>query len=160
MSPIAALTLALAALTSAPAVAQTRAQTPAETNDFAQYDATRAQSVAERLVLCDIADQLSNGAPNRDAHRAYVREDGGGRLELALPPDFTRPSGWYDYNIERAYDRYRRAGQVRSTEVLDARERFRTPLRSRFHQISIGERRFFQSQSRFCADFVRASRGA
>jgi hypothetical protein len=152
MSRIAAFTLALAAVTSAPAVAQT--------NDFAEYDATRASSVAERLVLCDIADQLSNGAPNRDADRAFVREDGGNRLELALPPDFTRPSGWYDYNIERAYDRYRRAGQVDSAAVFAARERFRTPLRSRFHQISIGERRFFQSQSRFCADFVRASRRA
>ena len=150
MSPITGWALALAALSAAPALAQT--------NDFAAYDATRAGSVAERLVLCDIADQLSNGAPSRDSFRAYVREEGSNRLELALPPDFTRPSGWYDYDVERAYDRYRRAGQVNSAEVHAARDRSRTPLRSRYHQLSIGERRFFQSQSRFCGEVVRASR--
>ncbi len=155
MSRIAAFTLALAALTAAPAAAQTAG---ASANDFTEYDATRAETVAERLVLCDIADQLSNGAPNRDAIRAFVRAEGSDRLELALPPDFTRPSGWYDYDLERAYDRYRRAGRVRSAEVDAARDRYRTPLRSRFHQLSIGERRFFQSQSRFCGGVVRASR--
>lgn len=152
MPRTAAIALALAAATAAPAVAQV--------NDFAAYDASRASTVAERLVLCDLADQLSNGAPNRDALRSYVREEGTGRLELALPPDFTRPSGWYDYDIERAYDRYRRANLVRREEVHDARERFRTPLRGRHDQLSVSERRFFQSQARFCGEVVRASRGA
>ena len=150
MSKIIGLALAASAAFAAPAFAQS--------SEFAAYDATRATSLAERLVLCDLADQLSNGAPNRDATRTYVREEGTGRFELALPPDFTRPSGWYDYDIERAYDRFRRADQVRSDEVEAARERFRTPLRGRLNPISVGERRFFRSQARFCGELVRASR--
>ena len=149
MRKIAGLTLALAALSAAaPAAAQ---------NEFTAYDAAQATNLGERLVLCDLADQLSSGAPSRDAHRAFVRVEGSNRFELALPPDFTRPSGWYDYDIERAYDRYRRAGLVRREEVNAARERFRTPLRSRYHQISLTEQRFFQSQTRFCEELVRAS---
>lgn len=150
MPKLAGLALSLAAVSAAPAVAQS--------NDFVAYDATRASTVAERLVLCDLADQLSNGAPNRDAQRAFVRVEQTDQFELALPPDFTRPSGWYDYDIERAYHRLRRADLVQSAEVEAARERYRAPLRGRLNPLSVSEKRFFRSQANFCRDLVRSSR--
>jgi len=150
MSRLAALSLSLAALTAAPAVARPP--------PLAQLEATRASTVAEQLVLCDIADQMASSPPIRNADFVYVRNENTLRFELALPPDYLPPSGWYDSDIERAYYRYRRAGLVQREQVRAARERYQPELRSRAQRLSLAERRFFLAQADFCRDLVRASR--
>lgn len=132
-------------------------QVETEGGDFARFDATRAGGLAERLVLCDRTRQFISGPTPRDAQYTYVQAETG-RFELALPPDFTRASGWYDINVERAYRRYRAAGQVTGEAVRAARDLYRTPSFSRFDRPDVSERRFLRAQSDFCRDLVRSSR--
>jgi hypothetical protein len=125
----------------------------ARTNDFAQYDVSRAATLGEQLVMCDRAKLLSN-PPSRDALRAYVRVDNS-RFDLALPPDFTRPSGWYDYDLEQAYDRLRGRGLVNREDVRAARARYEVPLLSRAERPSVSERRFLRAQSSHCRRIIQ-----
>ena len=92
--------------------------------------------------------------PDRDAQFAYVRVDND-RFDLALPPDFTRPSGWYDYDLEQAYDRLRARGLVDREDVRAAREAYRMDLPTRAQRPTISERRFLQAQSTACTQLVR-----
>lgn len=130
----------------------------AQTNDFVAFDVSQAQSLAEQLVVCDRARLLQN-PPDPDASRTYVRVDNH-RFDLALPPDFTRPSGWYDYNIERAYDRLRHRGLVTRAEVDAAQLKYEYPRLRRTQQPTVSERRFLQRQSSACTVVLRnAGRG-
>ena len=144
------LTVAALGAAAAPAAAQT--------NDFLDLDVARGRTLGEQLVICDRAKLLSN-PPNSNALRAYVRVDND-RLEPALPPDFTRASGWYDYDLERAYDRLRARGLVDREDVRAARERYRAPLLSRAERPTTGERRFLRAQTSACRRLIQgASRG-
>ncbi len=125
----------------------------AQTNDFARFDVAQGRTLGEKLVICDRARLLSN-PPSRDAQRVYVRVDNQ-RFDLALPPDFTRPSGWYDYDLERAYDRLRARGLVDREDVRGAQETYRTPLLSRAERPSVSERRFLRTQAEACTRLVR-----
>jgi hypothetical protein len=125
----------------------------AQTNDFAEFDVARGATLGEQLVICDRAKLLSN-PPSKDALRAYVRVDNS-RFEPALPPDFTRPSGWYDYDLERAYDRLRARGLVDREDVRAAQARYQAPLLGRTERPSVGERRFLRAQTSLCRRLIQ-----
>ena len=125
----------------------------AQTNDFARLDVAQGRSLGEKLVICDRARLMIN-PPDRGAQFAYVRVDND-RFDLALPPDFTRPSGWYDYDLEQAYDRLRARGLVDREDVRAARETYRMDLPTRAQRPTISERRFLQAQSTACTQLVR-----
>lgn len=142
----------------AAAVLAGAAPAAAQTNDFAQFDVAQGASLGEQLVICDRAKLLSN-PPSREALRAYVQVDPQ-TFELALPPDFTRPSGWYDYDLERAYDRLRARGLVNREDVRAARERYTAPLLTRAERPTLSERRFLRAQTSLCRRIIQdASRG-
>ena len=142
----------------AAAVLAGAAPAAAQTNDFAELDVSRGASLGEQLVICDRAKLLSN-PPSRDAQRVYVQVDPQ-RFDLALPPDFTRPSGWYDYDLERAYDRLRARGLVNREDVRAARERHSALLPALAQRPSVSERRFLQAQTKLCRRIIQdASRG-
>lgn len=135
------------------AVAAAAAPALAQINDFARFDVSQGRSLGEQLVICDRAKLLSN-PPSRDAQRTYVRVDND-RYDLALPPDFTRPSGWYDYDLERAFDRLRGRGLVDREDVRAARIAYTVDLPSRTARPSVAERRFLQAQVQTCRGLVR-----
>ena len=141
-------------LTAAALAASTLA-TPlaAQTNDFARFDVSQGRTLGEQLVICDRARLLIN-PPSRDAQVTYVRVDNQ-RFDLALPPDFTRASGWYDYDLERAYDRLRARGLVDRRDVDAAREIYRAPLLTRAERPTVSEQRFLRNQSAACTRLVR-----
>ena len=137
----------------AAAVAAGASPAAAQTNDFAQFDVARGATLGEQLVICDRAKLLSN-PPSKDALRTYVRVDNS-RYDLALPPDFTRPSGWYDYDFERASDRLQARGLVNREDVRAAQARYQTPLLSRFERPSVSERRFLLAQTSLCRKLIQ-----
>lgn len=137
----------------AAALAAAAAPAAAQTNDFTRFDVARGRSLGEQLVICDRAKLLSN-PPSRDAQRVYVRVDNS-RYDLALPPDFTRPSGWYDYELERAYDRLRSRGLVAREDVHAAREAYPLPELAFSQRPSVSERRFLRQQTEVCGRIIR-----
>lgn len=143
----------LKAIMIAAGLAAASAPVSAQTNDFARFDVSAGRTLGEQLVICDRARLLSN-PPSRDAQRAYVRVDND-RFDLALPPDFTRPSGWYDYDLEKAYDRLRGRGLVDREDVRAARLAYETPLLSRAERPTVAERRFLRAQSSQCSQLIQ-----
>ena len=142
---------ALAALAAAaPAVAQPVSPiTPA-------FDASRAGSVAESLVLCDLAAYLGSN-PNQDATRIYVRRDNHW-FEPLIPPYVSWGGNWYDEDLERAYRRYRTAGVVTPQQIYAAQDAYTRPMTRAFERASLRERRFLQEQSRFCESLADNAR--
>jgi hypothetical protein len=142
---------AAALLAAAPAVsAQSRGGA-----ELARYDARAASSLAEQLVLCDLVTFFSNG-PDLDAQSVHVRRDAN-YYEPVPPLAITRGQQWYDVDLQRAYFRYRAAGRVDSAQVLAARRNYGMEMERIFRRTRPGERRFFESQARFCKDLARAS---
>lgn len=123
--------------------------------DLTRFDAAQARSLPEQLVLCDLAAYFGTG-PNLNATRLYVNRDRAW-LEPMLPASITRGGGWYDEDLEDAYQRHRAAGRVSSEEVYGLRRHFGREMEREFQRTSLGERQFFQRQSRFCRDLARAS---
>ena len=123
--------------------------------DLARYDARTAPTLAQRLVLCDLASYFATG-PDFDAQRLYLKRDNF-RFELSTPTAITRGGGWHDEDQERAYFRYRDSGQVTSDEVHALRDQYGLEMERAFANARVGERRFFQDQGRFCRDLARAS---
>jgi hypothetical protein len=141
------------ALTLAAGLAAAAAPVAAQSVDYARYDVAQGRSLGEKLVICDRAKLLSN-PPSRDAQRTYVRVDND-RFDLALPPDFTRPSGWYDIDLERAYDRLRSRGLVQRDEVRAAQAAYTVELPARTQRPSVSERRFLEAQGAACGPLIR-----
>jgi hypothetical protein len=142
---LSALAAGLAALFAA---APTLAQGP----DLGRYDAARAPTVAEQLVICDLAEYLGSN-PDLNATRIYVRRDDGFRFEPAIPPYVSRGGFWYDEDLERAYRRYRAAGVVTRDQIHQAQDvysREMTDLFGRRHGGGLRLQRFLQAQSGFC----------
>lgn len=123
-------------------------------NDFAYLDLGAARTPAEQLVVCDRTRLFSN-APDPDATRVFVNTDDI-RFDLAMPPDYTRPSGWYDEQVERAHRSLSRRGLVSKAEVEAVRDRYRTPSLTRAERPGVGERSYLRRQSRACEPVLRA----
>ena len=144
----------LAAAAGVFAVASAAAAQPAGRPDLARYDARNAQTLAERLVLCDLASYFGT-QPDLDAHRVYIQRDNY-RLDATFPAAILRGGQWHDEDLERAYLRYRAAGAVEG-DVSAVRQQYGTEMGRAFRQTTVGERRFFLSQSTFCRDLARGS---
>ena len=151
MSEITKALAAAAVLTFAPAaVAQ-----PYGGADLARYDAARATTLGEQLVLCDLASYFAT-RPDLDAHRIYIRRDNY-RYDPAFPQAITRGGIWHDEDLERAYLRHRRAGRVSGMENQHVRGQLGPEMERSFRVMGVREQRFFQDQDRFCRNLVRQS---
>ena len=129
----------------------------AQTPDLSRYDASRAGSVAEQLVICDLAEYLGSN-PDLDATRIYVRRDNGFRFEPAIPPYVSRAGFWYDEDLETAYRKYRAAGVVTPDQIRQAQEVYSeemTDLFGRRYNSGLRMQRFLQHQSGFCDTLAR-----
>ena len=148
MSTILKTALAAAALlAAAPAAAQ-----PA---DLGRYDARQARSLAEQLVLCDLAGYFKSG-PDLNAQRLVLRRSSND-FEPSLPAAITRGGDWYDDDLKRAYFRYSATGRVAPAEVHAARYHYGREMEDVFRRTSYGERRFFQDQAPFCRNLARSA---
>ena len=123
--------------------------------DLGRFDATRAQTLGQQLVLCDLASYFGTG-PNLDAHRVYVKRDTNW-FDPMPPQAITRGVHWHDYDLERAFLRHRAAGRVSAQEVDALRGQYGAEMERVFQRTTVGERRFFQRQARFCRELVRQS---
>ena len=149
------LKLITATAVAAAAFASSASAQPLGRADLARYDARAAQTLGERLVLCDLASYFATG-PDLDAQRVYVKRDAF-RFEPSFPTAITRGGHWHDGDLERAYQRYRAAGQVSTVEVDALRTRYGVEMERLFRRANVGERRFFQAQASFCRDLARGS---
>jgi len=136
-----------AALAGAPALAQ-----PV---DWSAFDPARAQSVADRLVLCDMSAFLAS-KPDLDAQVIYVRRDDQ-RYDPLIPPFAGGGASWYEDDNQRAYQRFRSAGQVTAQELTAAQERYVRPMSKAFDRATPGQQRALESSRRFCKDFARSA---
>ena len=123
--------------------------------DLGRYDARAGRTLAQQIVLCDLASYFGTG-PNLDAHRVYLQRDNF-RFDPSFPAAIVRGAEWHDEELERAFYRYRQAGRVTSEEVHALRVQYGPEMERAFYRTSAGERRFFQNQARFCRDLVRQS---
>jgi hypothetical protein len=113
-------------------------------------------TLAQELVHCDRARLLSN-PPTREAARVYVQVEPG-RFELALPPDFTPAGGWYDQDVERAFERLRRRGLVSREEVRAARAAYgQDHGRGLGAHPRLSERRRHEERARLCSSLVKSA---
>jgi hypothetical protein len=152
MFKIAKTLVAAAAL--AAVAAPAAAQWPGRA-DLSRYDARTARTLGEQLVLCDLASFFATG-PDLDAHRIYVQRDNF-RFDATTPTAITRGGDWHDEDLQRAYQRHRAAGRVTSGEIDVLRDQYGPEMERAFQRVSVGERRFFGEQARFCRDLARAS---
>ena len=129
------------------------AQAPGYSATTPAFDASQARSVAESLVLCDLAAYLGS-APDRNATRVYVRRDDF-RFEPLIPPFVSMGGNWYDEDLERAYRRYRAAGVVTSEQLYRAQDTYSRSMTRAFERPSLEEQKFLQSQAPFCRTLAR-----
>lgn len=128
----------------------------AQAPDLSRYDAARAGTVAEQLVICDLAEYLGTN-PDLDASRIYVRRDSGFRFEPAIPRFVGRGGFWYDEDLERAYRKYRAAGVVSTDQISQAQDVYSEEMTELFDRRHGGLRlqRFLTRQSDFCTALAR-----
>ena len=143
MSSLFKFATALVLLAAAPAAAQPAAASPGA------FDPAQGESVAERLVLCDLASYLKT-SPDPNAQIIYVRDNTTNRFELKIPPFVSTGGDFYDEDLERAYRRYRAAGVVSYAQVTEAQDAFTLPMTRAYERASFGEQRFLRSRDRFC----------
>jgi hypothetical protein len=124
--------------------------------DLARFDARTAPDVAAKLAICDTARFLRT-SPNLDADLVYVRRDDG-QLDLLLPPYFVGGPEWYDEDLERAYRRLRRQGEVTYDQVRMARQDIGREMVRAFKRGGGHERRYLDDQSRYCKTVEDAGR--
>lgn len=145
--------LAAVALSGA-ALAQQTAGSGSEV--LARYDARAATDLPSKLAICDAARFLRT-SPDLDADLVYVRRDDG-RLDLLLPPYFVGGVEWYDEDLESAYRRLKRQGQVTYDQVRAARQDIGRGMVRAFERTTGSERRFLDDQSRYCEEVEDAGR--
>ena len=144
--------VATAALLAAAPAAQAQ---PFGRPDLGRYDAAHAPSLAQQLVLCDLASYFGT-KPDLNATRVYLQRDNH-RFEPSFPLAITRGASWHDENLERAFMRHRTAGRVTSQEVDALRLQYGMEMEQGFKRMNVREQRFFQSQAPFCRNLERAS---
>ncbi len=127
----------------------------AQPTDFAAFDPARAQTVAERLVLCDMSAFLAS-RPDLDAQVIYVRRDDQ-RYDPLIPPFAGGGSAWYEDDHRRAYQRLRSAGQVTPQELAAAQDRYIRPMTKVYERATPSQQRTLESTRRFCKDFARSA---
>ncbi len=148
---ISAFAAAAAVLTLAPAATAQPQGGP----DLARYDAASARTLGEQLVLCDLAGYFGTG-PDLNAQQVILRRDNQ-RYENAFPLAITRGAVWYDEDLERTFHRHRAAGRISSREVDALKNQYGMEMERHFRRTTFSQQRFFQDQSRFCRDLVKAS---
>ena len=147
MLNLAKLAAAAAALSSAASVAT------AQPVDWSAYDASRAQTVADQLVLCDLSAYLAT-SPDQDANRIYVQRDDR-RFDPLIPPYVSAGGQWYDEDLERAYRRYRSKGLISFDQLVQSQDRYVRDMTRVFEDASVREQRFLEGQRTFCRDLAR-----
>lgn len=115
---------------------------------LAQFDARTAPDLPSKLAICDAARFLRT-SPDLDSDKILVRRRDN-QLDLLLPPNFVGGPEWYDEDIERAYRRLKRQGQVGYDEVRHARQDIGRAMVRAFERTTGSERRYLDEQSRYC----------
>lgn len=152
--------LAIAAAAALAVVGSAAAQSPgvgtfgsnaASRDDLARFDARAAADLPRKLAICDAARFLRSD-PDLDADKMFVRRDQQGRFDLLLPPYFVDGFEWYDEDIEDAYRRLKRNGQVDYETVRAARREIGRDMVRTIDRPGPTERAFLRDQSRYCEE--------
>ncbi len=121
--------------------------------DLSAFDASRARSPAERLVLCDTTAFLAT-RPNLNANRIYARRDGR-PWQLMLGPRFVQGGQIYSERYDRMYWKLKRAGQIDQDQLLAAQDGPGRALVESYRDGGYLPMAFARTQSQFCSAWTR-----
>ena len=121
--------------------------------DLSAFDASRAATPAERLVLCDTTAFLST-RPNLDANRIYARRDGR-PWQLMIGPRFVQGGQIYSERYDRMYWRLKRDGQIDQNQLIAAQDGPGRGLVETYRDSGYLPMGFAREQSQFCSGWTR-----
>lgn len=147
--------LILSAFAAAAALA-TAATGQAQSPDLAAYDAARASSPVDKLVLCDAIAFLSTRPDVANARVILARRDAE-PFERLLPPDFIGGGRFYSQTAERLYWRLRSQKQASLDQVSAAQNRLARPMVRAFGRGGYLPNAFTRPQMAYCNGFARAN---
>ena len=121
--------------------------------DLSAFDASRAATPAERLVLCDTTAFLAT-RPNLDANRIYTRRDSR-PWQLMIGPRFVQGGQIYSERYDRMYWKLRRAGELTQDDVIAAQDGPGRALVETYRDSGYLPMAFAREQSNFCSGWTR-----
>ncbi len=142
------------ALAAAAAVVALAGAVQAEPRPVSSFNARSAESLADRLVLCDVTAFLS-GRPDLNANVIWVRRDDG-HNDMLLPPDFVGAGRWYKEGYERLFWRLRRDHKVDASQIASAQNTLGRDFVEAYRHDNAGSgSRFLQAQDSYCRSMAR-----
>ncbi len=121
--------------------------------DLSAFDAARARSPAERLVLCDTTAFLAT-RPNLDANRIYTRRDSR-PWQLMIGPRFVQGGQIYSERYDRMYWKLKRGNQIDQNQLIAAQDGPGRGLVETYRDSGYLPMRFAREQSNFCSGWTR-----
>ena len=121
--------------------------------DLSAFDASRAATPAERLVLCDTTAFLAT-RPNLDANRIYARRDSK-PWQLMIGPRFVQGGQIYSERYDRMYWKLRRQNQIDQNQLLAAQDGPGRALVETYRDSGYLPMGFAREQSNFCSGWTR-----
>jgi hypothetical protein len=125
----------------------------AQPDDLSAFDASRAQTAAERLVLCDTTAFLAS-RPNLNANRIYARRDGR-PFQLMIGPNFVQGGFLYSDRYDRLFWKLRRTDQIAKDEVAKVQDTQGRALVERYRNGGFLPMSFGRAQAKFCDAWSR-----
>jgi hypothetical protein len=144
------LSLSLAGCAGALAIVSlARAESPSA---YDQFDASAAQTPAERLVLCDTTAFLA-GRPDLDANRIVVRRID--RIPVTLlPPQFVSGGFLYSERYDRLFNKLAALHKASTREVATIQAGVGRAMVELYRQNGSVDRPFVARQDKYCRDFA------
>jgi len=121
--------------------------------DLSAFDAARAATPAERLVLCDTIAFLAT-RPNLDANRIYARRDSR-PWQLMIGPRFVQGGQIYSERYDRMYWKLKRTKEIDQNQLIAAQDGPGRALVETYRDSGYLPMGFAREQSNFCTGWTR-----
>jgi hypothetical protein len=141
----------LAATAFALAAGAASAQAPAA--DLSAFDASRASTPAEKLVLCDTTAFLRT-RPDLNSQRMFARRDGQ-PFQLLIGPYFVQGGVLYSQRYDRLLQRLQHAGQLNHGQVAEVQATLGRRMIQAYGHGNWLPNRWAGQQQTYCTAFAR-----
>ena len=121
--------------------------------DLTPFDASRAATPAERLVLCDTTAFLAT-RPHLEANRIYARRDSR-PWQLMIGPRFVQGGQIYSERYDRMYWKLKRDNQIDQNQLIAAQDGLGRGLVETYRDSGYLPMAFAREQSQFCSGWTR-----